>query len=85
MVTQQDRGDETGLRRPAQVPNLERLLLIAYAYGTNSGISSVAAGEHGHSEEELRYTARRYLTAVGLKAAGVEIANATFAARQETV
>ncbi|MGW5124567.1 Tn3 family transposase [Streptomyces sp. NPDC004069] len=64
---------------------LERLLLIAYAYGTNSGISSVAAGEHGHSEEELRYTARRYLTAVGLKAAGVEIANATFAARQETV
>jgi TnpA family transposase len=64
---------------------LERLLLIAYAFGTNSGISSVAAGEHGHSEEELRYTARRYLTAVGLKAAGVEIANATFAARQETV
>ncbi|MEV5441281.1 Tn3 family transposase [Streptomyces sp. NPDC052644] len=64
---------------------LERLLLIAYAYGTNSGISSVAAGEHGHSEEELRYTARRYLTATGLKAAGVEIANATFAARQETV
>lgn len=64
---------------------LERLLLIAYAYGTNSGISSVAAGEHGHSEEELRYTARRYLTAVGLKAAGVEIANATFAARSETV
>ncbi|WP_055597804.1 Tn3 family transposase [Streptomyces hirsutus] len=64
---------------------LERLLLIACAYGTNSGISSVAAGEHGHSEEELRYTARRYLTAVGLKAAGVEIANATFAARQEAV
>jgi hypothetical protein len=64
---------------------LERLLLIAYAYGTNSGISSVAAGEHGHSEEELRYTARRYLTAVGLKAAGVEIANATFAARSEAV
>ncbi|CAM5650877.1 hypothetical protein SHIRM173S_07387 [Streptomyces hirsutus] len=64
---------------------LERLLLIACAYGTNSGISSVAAGEHGRSEEELRYTARRYLTAVGLKAAGVEIANATFAARQEAV
>ncbi|MET7696479.1 Tn3 family transposase [Streptomyces sp. NPDC005485] len=64
---------------------LERLLLIAYAYGTNSGISSVASGAHGHSEEELRYIARRYLTAVGLKAAGVEIANATFAARSETV
>lgn len=64
---------------------LERLLLIAYAYGTNSGIASVAAGEHGHSEEELRYTARRYLTAVGLKGAGVAIANATFAARSETI
>ena len=64
---------------------MERLLLIAYAYGTNSGISSVAAGEHGHSEEDLRYTARRYLTARGLKAAGVEIANATFAARSESV
>ncbi|MFG2630670.1 transposase [Streptomyces sp. NPDC048473] len=64
---------------------LERLLLIAYAYGTNSGISSVASGEHKHTEEELRYTARRYLTAVGLKAAGVEIANATFAARSEAI
>ncbi|MGW7261348.1 hypothetical protein [Streptomyces sp. NPDC054834] len=32
-------------------------------------ISAVAAGEHGHSEEELRYTARCYLTATGLKAA----------------
>ncbi len=50
---------------------LECLLLIAYAYGTNSGISSVACGKHGHSEEDLRYTGRRYLTAVGLKTAGV--------------
>ncbi|MGW9597040.1 transposase [Streptomyces chartreusis] len=64
---------------------LERLLLIAYAYGTNSGISSVEAGGHQHTEEQLRYAARRYLTAVGLKAAGVEIANATFAARSEAV
>ncbi|MFJ8746857.1 Tn3 family transposase [Embleya sp. NPDC127516] len=64
---------------------LERLLLVAYAYGTNSGIASVAAGEHGHSEEELRYVARRYLTAVGLKGAGVAIANATFAARSEAI
>ncbi|MDJ0465359.1 Tn3 family transposase [Streptomyces sp. H27-C3] len=64
---------------------LERLLLIAYAYGTNSAISSVASGEHKHTEEEPRYTARRYLTAVGLKAAGVEIANATFAARSEAI
>ncbi|MCX5181021.1 Tn3 family transposase [Streptomyces virginiae] len=64
---------------------LERLLLIAYAYGTNSGIRSVAAGDHGHTEEDLRYTARRYLTAASLKSAGVEVANATFAARSEAI
>ncbi|MER7055964.1 Tn3 family transposase [Streptomyces sp. NPDC000351] len=56
---------------------LERLRLIAHAYGTNSGIGSVAAGEPGRSEEQLRCTVRRYLTATGLKAAGVEIASAT--------
>ena len=39
----------------------ERLLLLAYAYGTNTGISAVAAGDHGHSEADLRYTARRLL------------------------
>jgi len=61
---------------------IERLLLIAYAYGTNSGLRTVASGDHAHSEEDLRYTARRYYTAAGLKTAGVEIANATFAARQ---
>jgi TnpA family transposase len=64
---------------------LERLLLIAYAYGTNSGIRAVAAGDHGHSEEALRYTARRYFTAPGLKGAQVAVANATFAARSEAI
>lgn len=64
---------------------LERLLLIAYAYGTNSGIRSVAAGGHGHTEEEIRYTARRYLTAPGLKGAQVAVANATFAARSQAI
>ncbi|MFF5212240.1 Tn3 family transposase [Streptosporangium sp. NPDC000396] len=42
---------------------LERLLLALYAYGTNTGIRAVAAGEHGHREEELYYMRRRYLTA----------------------
>ena len=41
---------------------LERLLLVLYAYGTNAGIRAVAAGEHGHREEELYYVRRRYLT-----------------------
>ena len=46
----------------------ERLLLLAYAYGTNTGISAVAAGEHGHSEADLRYTARRHFTIDGARA-----------------
>jgi Tn3 transposase DDE domain len=33
----------------------QRLLLTVYAYGTNTGIRAVAAGDHGHSEDELRY------------------------------
>jgi len=32
----------------------ERLLLVLYAYGTNTGIRAVAAGDHGHSEDDLR-------------------------------
>lgn len=32
----------------------ERLMLAIYAYGTNTGIRSVAGGGHGHSEDEIR-------------------------------
>jgi TnpA family transposase len=60
----------------------ERLLLLAYAYGTNTGISAVAAGDHGHTEADLRYTARRHFTIDGARAVAVQLANATFAARQ---
>jgi len=60
----------------------ERLLLVAYAYGTNTGIGAVAQGDHGHSESAIRYAARRYFTLEGARAAAVELANATFAARQ---
>jgi TnpA family transposase len=63
----------------------ERLMLAIYAYGTNTGIRSVAGGAaqggHGHSEEEIRYVRRRYLTAETARQIAVEIANATFAAR----
>ena len=52
----------------------ERLLLLAYAYGTNTGISAVAAGEHGHSEADLRYTARRHFTIDGARAVAVQLA-----------
>jgi hypothetical protein len=40
----------------------QRLLLAVYAYGTNTGIRAVAAGEHGHSEDDIRYVRRRYLS-----------------------
>ncbi|MFJ2868221.1 Tn3 family transposase [Kitasatospora sp. NPDC087314] len=59
----------------------ERLMLAIHAYGTNTGIKSVAGGEHGHTEEEIRYTRRRYLTLESARQIAVEIANATFAAR----
>ncbi|WP_206050665.1 Tn3 family transposase [Nocardioides speluncae] len=63
----------------------ERLLLAVYAYGTNTGIRAVAGGEHGHSEDDLRYVRRRYLTVDVVRAMATEIANATFAVRQAGV
>jgi len=64
---------------------LERLLLVLYAYGTNAGIRAVAAGEHGHREEELYYVRRRYLTPDLVRAMAIDIANATFAARARSI
>jgi Tn3 transposase DDE domain-containing protein len=60
----------------------KRLLLLVYAYGTNAGVRAVAAGDHGHSEDDLRYTRRRYMTAPACREVARAIANATFAARQ---
>ncbi|MBZ4318777.1 Tn3 family transposase [Streptomyces sp. SCA2-4] len=59
----------------------ERLLLVIHAYGTNTGIKAVASGGHGHTEDELRYVRRRYLSAEAARAIAIQIANATFAAR----
>lgn len=60
----------------------ERLLLLVYAYGTNTGVRAVAAGDHGHSEDDPRYTRRRYMTVPACREVARAIANATFAARQ---
>jgi len=35
----------------------ERLMLALVAYGTNTGIRHLSAGDHGHSEDELRESA----------------------------
>ncbi len=64
---------------------VERLLLVIYAYGTNTGIAAVAGGEHGHSDNDLRYVRRRYLTHEVAQAVAIEIANVTFAARDPEV
>jgi hypothetical protein len=63
----------------------QRLLLAVYAYGTNTGIRAVAAGVRGHSEDDIRYVRRRYLSLESARAMAVEIANATFAARHQAI
>ena len=63
----------------------ERLLLAIYGYGTNTGIRAVAAGQHAHSEDDIRYVRRRYLTAEAARAVAIQIADATFAVRAASV
>ena len=41
----------------------------------------MAAGQHAHSDDDIRYVRRRYLTAEAARAIAIQIANATFAAR----
>ena len=63
----------------------ERLLLVIYGYGTNTGIKAVAAGAHAHSEDDLHYVRRRYLTLDAARAVAIRIADATFAARRQAI
>jgi TnpA family transposase len=63
----------------------ERLLLTVYAYGTNTGIRAISGGEHGHSEDDLRYVRRRYLSVDVARAIATQIADATFAVRRQRV
>jgi TnpA family transposase len=70
---------------PAEVL-AERLLLAIYAYGTNTGIRAVTGTTRtGHREDDIRYVRRRYLSADVARAIAVEIANATFASRAQTI
>jgi TnpA family transposase len=63
----------------------ERLILCIFGYGTNIGLRAIAAGEHGHTEDDLRYVRRRYLSVGGARGFAAAIANATFAARGELI
>ena len=47
--------------------------------------AAAAGSGHTHSEEQLRYVRRRYLTQEAAGRVAVEIANDTFAARQESL
>jgi hypothetical protein len=55
----------------------QRLMLAIYGYGTNIGIRGVAAGDHGHSEDDLRYVCRRFLTAEVVRQAERETGRCT--------
>jgi hypothetical protein len=59
----------------------ERLMLAIYGYGTNTGIRAVIPAGGAHTEEDVRYVRRRYLSPAVAQALAVGIANATFAAR----
>ncbi|WP_103382797.1 Tn3 family transposase [Pseudonocardia dioxanivorans] len=63
----------------------ERLVLVIYGYGTNTGLRAVAAGRHPHSEADLRYVRRRYLNLDAAREIAVAIADATFTARRATL
>ncbi len=63
---------------PAAIP----VMLLIYAYGTNTGVRAVTAGDHGHSEDNLRYIRGRYFTVPACREVARAIANATSAARQ---
>ncbi|MEU6010158.1 Tn3 family transposase [Streptomyces sp. NPDC047453] len=57
------------------------LLLVIYAAGTNTGIKAVVSSGHGHTEDELCYVRRRYLSAEVARAIAIQIANASFGVR----
>jgi TnpA family transposase len=63
----------------------QRLLLAIYAYGTNTGLRRIAQGEHGHSDDDLRYVRSRYMNLDAGRRAAARVANATFAARQVAI
>lgn len=60
-----------------------RLLLCLYAYGTNTGIHRVAAGDHGEGERDIRYARHRWLTPANVRRAIGLVVDATLAARYQ--
>jgi TnpA family transposase len=59
----------------------ERLLLVLFALGTNTGIKHLAGSDHGHSEAALRHVRRLHVTRENLRRAIATLVNANYAAR----
>jgi hypothetical protein len=58
----------------------------AGSYCPSAGVSALRpTGEHGHSEHDLYYVRRWHLTRELAEALAIQIANATFAARQQSI
>ncbi|HLK55210.1 MAG TPA: Tn3 family transposase [Chthonomonadaceae bacterium] len=58
-----------------------RLLLCLYGLGTNAGIKSMRAGDHGESYKDLLHVHRRYITRDHLRNVITQVINATLLAR----
>ena len=58
-----------------------RLLLCLYGLGTNAGIKSMCAGDHGESYKDLLHVHRRYITRDHLRNAITRVVNASLLAR----
>ncbi|MCC6444123.1 MAG: Tn3 family transposase [Armatimonadetes bacterium] len=62
-----------------------RLLLCLYGLGTNAGIKSMCAGEHGESYKDLLYVHRRYITNDHLRNAITQVVNAILRVRHPDI
>ena len=60
---------------------IHRLLLCLYGLGTNAGIKSMCAGQHGENYKDLLYIHRRYITPDHLRNAITRVVNALFRVR----
>jgi hypothetical protein len=80
-------GFTEGVKSPTPREHLDRetlqkrLLLCLYGLGTNTGIKSMCAGDHGETYKDLLYVHRRYITPDHIRNAITQVVNATLRAR----
>jgi len=80
-------GFTEGFKSPTPREHLDRetlqkrLLLCLYGLGTNTGIKSMCAGDHGEGYKDLLYVHRRYITPDSIRNAITQVVNATLRVR----